>query len=112
MSKIKVLVVDDNPNFSQLLQCALEDEYDVVVEADGAEGIKAAAAGKPALASDGVNVIYYNRATGKFYKVFPDGRTVPVSEEVFYQVQNVSWSPDKNKAVLEYPDGANIVYDF
>ena len=74
--------------------------------------LTAAAAGKPALASDGVNVIYYNRATGKFYKVFPDGRTVPVSEEVFYQVQNVSWSPDKNKAVLEYPDGANIVYDF
>ncbi|NTU99327.1 hypothetical protein HGA64_04995, partial [Candidatus Falkowbacteria bacterium] len=23
-----------------------------------------------------------------------------------------TWSPNKNKAVLEYPDGANIIYDF
>lgn len=69
-------------------------------------------ANQPTLASDGTNVIYYNRATGKFYKISPDGRSLPVSEEVFYDVQNVSWAPNKSKAVLEYPDGANIVYDF
>lgn len=74
--------------------------------------LTATRATQPTLAPDGTNVIYYNQATGKFYKISPDGRTAPVSEEVFYQVQDVSWSPDKNKAVLEYPDGANIVYDF
>ena len=27
-------------------------------------------------------------------------------------MENITWSPSKEKAVLEYPDGANIVYDF
>ena len=38
----KVLVVDDNQNFSQLLQCALEDDFEVFTAADGAEGVKKA----------------------------------------------------------------------
>ncbi len=42
-NKKKILVVDDNQNFSQLLQCALEDDFDVFTAADGREGIKSAA---------------------------------------------------------------------
>lgn len=42
MDKKKILVVDDNENFSQLLQCALEDEFDVSTASDGLEGVKAA----------------------------------------------------------------------
>ena len=41
--KKKVLVVDDNQNFSQLLQCALEDDFQVFTAVDGREGIKKAA---------------------------------------------------------------------
>jgi CheY-like chemotaxis protein len=41
--KKKVLVVDDNQNFSLLLQCALEDDFDVFHAADGQEGVKKAA---------------------------------------------------------------------
>ena len=41
--KKKVLVVDDNPNFNQLLQCALEDDFEVFSAADGREGLKKAA---------------------------------------------------------------------
>lgn len=41
--KKKVLVVDDNQNFSQLLQCALEDDFQVFTAADGREGAKKAA---------------------------------------------------------------------
>lgn len=41
--KKKVLVVDDNPNFSQLLQCALEDDFEVFSASDGREGVEKAA---------------------------------------------------------------------
>lgn len=39
----KVLVVDDNQNFSQLLQCALEDDFEIFIANDGREGIQKAA---------------------------------------------------------------------
>lgn len=64
------------------------------------------------LASDGNNVIYYDKDSGLFYKVTPDGRSTPLTDKVFYQVSNVTWSPTRQEAVLEYPDGSNIVYDF
>jgi CheY-like chemotaxis protein len=38
----KILVVDDNQNFSQLLQCALEDDFEVFIAGDGREGVKKA----------------------------------------------------------------------
>lgn len=42
-NKKKVLVVDDNQNFSQLLQCALEDDFEIFAAEDGREGVKKAA---------------------------------------------------------------------
>lgn len=41
--KKTVLVVDDNQNFSQLMQCALEDEFEIFTADDGLEGVKKAA---------------------------------------------------------------------
>lgn len=38
----KVLVVDNNYNFKQLLKCALEDDFDVFSASDGLEGVKKA----------------------------------------------------------------------
>lgn len=67
---------------------------------------------QPTLAADGNNAIYYDRATGLFYKITPEGQVSPLSNEVFFDVENVTWASDKEKAVLEYPDGSNIVYDF
>jgi CheY-like chemotaxis protein len=49
MDKKKILVVDDNANFSQLLQCALEDDFDVTAAADGLEGVKLAEELRPYL---------------------------------------------------------------
>lgn len=64
------------------------------------------------LSSDGNTVTYYNKSTGLFYRIGPDGKAVPISDQAFYEVDKATWSPDKEKAVIEYPDGANIVYDF
>lgn len=64
------------------------------------------------LAKDGQNLQYYNKADGKFYKIDKDGNATLLSDKVFYEVENVTWSSNKNEAILEYPDGSNIYYDF
>lgn len=66
----------------------------------------------PTLSGDGRQVQYYNKEDGKFYKVSEDGDIIPLSDKIFHDVENVEWAPSKSKAVLEYPDGSNIVYDF
>lgn len=55
---------------------------------------------------------FYNQIDGKFYRLMPDGTVKEMSDQVFYGVQKISWSAAKNEAILEYPDGANIYYDF
>lgn len=54
----------------------------------------------------------YNEKDGKFYRIKKDGTTELLSEDVFYRVDNVTWSPNDKEAVLEYPDGSNIYYNF
>jgi Tol biopolymer transport system component len=56
--------------------------------------------------------IYYNPEDGHFYEVDYLGNKTLFSEQAFYEVQNVNWSPAKNRAILEYPDGFKIMYDF
>jgi hypothetical protein len=58
------------------------------------------------------DVRMYDAADGKFYKVDANGKKVALSDKVFYQVKNVTWSGANNKAVLEYPDGSKTIYDF
>ncbi len=64
------------------------------------------------LSSNGKDVQYYNKTDGKFYKIDANGEAVPLSDKVFHDVSAVTWAPNTSKAVLEYPDGSNIVYDF
>lgn len=54
---------------------------------------------------------YYDKNSGQFYKYF-SGQKVLISDKKFHDVQSIAWSRDGQRAVLEYPDGANIVYDF
>lgn len=61
---------------------------------------------------DGNQAVYYNREDGKFYQIDENGNTALLSEKTFYDVQDIVWSPNKNKVVMEYPDGSNIIYDF
>jgi len=66
----------------------------------------------PTLSGDGAQVQYYNKDTGLFYKIDKDGKTVPLTDKIFHDVQNVTWAPTKNKAILEFPDSSKIVYNF
>lgn len=63
------------------------------------------------LGPDG-QIIYYNPRDGKFYQISADGVIRIFNSQVFNNVINTTWSQNRNKAILEYPDGSNIVYDF
>lgn len=65
----------------------------------------------PTLAADG-RVQYYNENDGHFYKIGADGKATLLSDKVFHQVTSVTWAPSKDKAILQYPDGGKILYDF
>ncbi|MBI2459633.1 MAG: hypothetical protein HYV53_03720 [Parcubacteria group bacterium] len=64
------------------------------------------------LSADGSDLQYYNKQDGKFYSLTKDGQARPLSDTIFHEVEKITWSPDKNKAILEYPDQAKIIYDF
>ncbi|KKR48431.1 MAG: hypothetical protein UT86_C0005G0015 [Candidatus Magasanikbacteria bacterium GW2011_GWC2_40_17] len=66
----------------------------------------------PFLSSDGQKVNYYNTEDGKFYRVETDGTPQILSNKIFFNVQKVTWSPQGNKGILEYPDASKIFYDF
>ncbi len=67
---------------------------------------------KATLSKDGSSMQFYNQVDGKFYMVNDKGDLIPLSDKVFHNVQNIDWAPNKTKAVLEYPDGNKIIYDF
>lgn len=64
------------------------------------------------LSSDGRTLAYWNETDGKFYRIGPDGTITKLSDRRFFNVDTVTWAPGARRAVLEYPDGANVMYDF
>lgn len=63
-------------------------------------------------APDGSGILSYDKKEGKFIRISQDGKVNYMSGKIFYDVDKVIWSPNKLEAVLEYPDGSNIVYNF
>lgn len=55
---------------------------------------------------------FYDYDDQRFYKLDANGNKIPLSDKQFYKVQNVTFSPVKDQAILEYPDGTTIMYDF
>ena len=58
------------------------------------------------------NIAYYSESEGKFYTIDSSGRIIEKSSAVFKNVSDVSWSPNGDGAILEFPDGTNFFYDF
>lgn len=65
----------------------------------------------PTISNSG-GIQYYSKDDGHFYKIDQNGNAVKMSDRVFYNVENVTWAPSKNKAILEYPDNTKILYNF
>jgi hypothetical protein len=64
------------------------------------------------LAGNGVDAMYYNTADKRFYRISPNGKPSMLIDKRFYDIDNVAFSRSKDKAVIEYPDGANVAYNF
>ncbi|MCK4539956.1 hypothetical protein KAU09_02255 [Candidatus Parcubacteria bacterium] len=67
---------------------------------------------EPIISSDGNKLQYYNKEDGHFYKIDKNGKAFLMSEKTFHNVENIVWADTKNKAIIEYPDGANTLYNF
>ena len=57
-------------------------------------------------------VQYYDANKEQFYKINDKGELVSLSDKKFYGVDKVTWAGNGDKAILEYPDGSNILYNF
>ncbi len=66
---------------------------------------------RPTLDQQG-NMAYYDLRDGKFYKIDENGNIISLSDQVFNQVTEVNWAPNADKAVIHYPDGNKIIYNF
>lgn len=58
------------------------------------------------------NARFYNSNDGKFYEIDDNGNLRKLSDKTFFNVDKVAWAPNEDKAILEYPDGNNIYYNF
>ncbi|MBU0597966.1 hypothetical protein KKF61_03125 [Patescibacteria group bacterium] len=67
-------------------------------------------AAEPVVSGDGVR--YYDKNIGKFFELSPGGDAQEMSEEVFPEVEDISWSPVDNQAILSFPDNSNILFNF
>lgn len=55
---------------------------------------------------------YYDPADDRFYTIDAEGNVQRLSDRQFPQAESVEWNNEGGKAVIEFPDGSNIVYDF
>lgn len=62
--------------------------------------------------ADGAGARYYNPDDGKFYRVSSNGNTTSLSDQAFPDVSAVTWGQSTDQAILEFPDGSNVHYDF
>lgn len=63
------------------------------------------------ISKDG-SLSYYDRSDGRFYRMGNDGTLTQLSSKQFSNVSNATFSPVGTNAILEYPDGSNVYYDF
>ncbi len=64
------------------------------------------------LGADGESMNYYNASDGRFYTIDENGNVIALSDTQFPDAETVEWNKDSNKALIEFPDGSNIIYNF
>jgi hypothetical protein len=61
---------------------------------------------------DGNGARFYNPDDGRFYRADADGTITLLGEKQFFNLKSVSWGNRSDQAILDFPDGSNIFYDF
>lgn len=60
--------------------------------------------------NSGIN--FYDQAKQQFFKINANGQLELLSDKLFFGVSGVTWANSGEKAILEYPDGVNVLYNF
>lgn len=58
------------------------------------------------------NLSYYDRSDEKFYRIGADGTVQALSGKQFHNVKDAVFDPNGRRAIISYPDGSKISYDF
>lgn len=66
----------------------------------------------PQISSDGSSVMTFDSYAGAFYRITPDGKAEKLTEQTFAGATDVTWSPNSERAIIEFLDDTNILYDF
>ncbi|PIR94537.1 hypothetical protein COT97_00635 [Candidatus Falkowbacteria bacterium CG10_big_fil_rev_8_21_14_0_10_39_11] len=64
------------------------------------------------LDSSGNGLLSYNSDSGQFYQIENNGNKTLLSERKFPNVENVTWGENTEQAIMEFPDGSNVLYNF
>lgn len=64
------------------------------------------------LNATGESAITYDAKDGRFYAIDANSDKQQLNDRVYKNVQNISWSPQKEQAIMEFPDGTNVLYNF
>lgn len=62
--------------------------------------------------ASGQNIITYNPDSGQFSSLTRTGQKQLLTQKTFPNVETITWAKKSQKAILEFPDGSNILYDF
>ncbi len=66
-----------------------------------------------ALSPNKQGVVYYDKNSSQFYRLSADGKEkLLLSDEKFFAVENVVWSADSTQAIMTFPDGIKVYYNF
>lgn len=84
----------------------------VIVTGDRSRELSARSAEHVSLAPGGSAVRFYDKSSGRFYRLNSDGTSTALSDKAFYNVESVDWGHRTDQAILTYPDGSNIYFDF
>lgn len=64
------------------------------------------------LSPSGDSINYYDPENNRFYRVDENGAITKIGDQIFADAQNVVWAPNSSDAIVEFPDGSNIRYNF
>lgn len=66
----------------------------------------------PSRGTTSTGAMYYDPSDGYFYRIERNGELSQYSSASFPNAENVKFDPTLQNAVLEFPDGTNILYNF
>lgn len=106
---------DEVPIGAELPTIPLADEVPTPVATGGltiTKELVGSDATKITFSSDDDAISFYDPLTGLFKRILPDGSQVVLNDTPLPQAKEVEWGNNPDKAIVEFPDGANVLYDF